>query len=192
VRKSRSPLRGGGQDNRSHGDDQSYDLGDEEDPIGPVAAEMKGHGALLRRSGFQVSTAGRLLSRSYPPSFAGRRSAALIHSDVRLFFARAPNHSCRSLTHQSSWPPGDHVAHLGDLGVLDLSGTTDEEIRPILEVGGMQAGKISGWFSPRSGSTRATRVRAQEHPEADLHFLNLVRGVAIMGDDFGLLARSSG
>ena len=122
MRKSRSPLRGGGQDNRSHGDDQSYDLGDEEDPIGPVAAEMKGHGALLRRSGFQVSTAGRLLSRSYPPSFAGRRSAALIHSDVRLFFARAPNHSCRSLTHQSSWPPGDHVAHLGDLGVHDLSG----------------------------------------------------------------------
>jgi hypothetical protein len=69
VRKSRSPLRGGGQDNRSHGDDQSYDVGDEEDPIGPVAAEMKGHGALLRRSGFQVSTAGRLLSRSYPPFF---------------------------------------------------------------------------------------------------------------------------
>ena len=58
MRKSRSPLRGGGQDNRSHGDDQSYDLGDEEDPIGPVAAEMKGHGALLRRSGLQVSTAG--------------------------------------------------------------------------------------------------------------------------------------
>ena len=27
-------------------------------------------------------------------------------------------------------------------------GTTDEEIRPILEAGGMQAGKISGWFLP--------------------------------------------
>jgi hypothetical protein len=41
---------GGGQDNRSHGEDQSYDRADEEDPIGPVAAEMKGHGALFRRS----------------------------------------------------------------------------------------------------------------------------------------------
>ena len=71
-------------------------------------------------------------------------------------------------------------------------GTTDEEIRPILEVGGMQAGKDFWLVFSRSGSSRATRVRAQEHPEADLHFLNLVRGVAIMGDDFGLLARSSG
>jgi UDP-N-acetyl-D-glucosamine dehydrogenase len=36
------------------------------------------------------------------------------------------------------------------LVILDSTtypGTTDEEIRPILEVGGMQAGKISGGFA---------------------------------------------
>jgi len=31
----------------------------------------------------------------------------------------------------------------------------------------MQAGKDFWLVSPRSGSTRATRVRAQEHPEGD-------------------------
>ena len=80
MRKSRSPLRGDGQDNRSHGDDQSYDLGDEEDPIGPVAAEMKGHGALLRRSKGSKCRRRAAAVTQLSAFFAERRSAALIHS----------------------------------------------------------------------------------------------------------------
>jgi hypothetical protein len=41
---------------------------------------------------------------------AGRRSTALTHRWRPSAPRTRPNHSRRSLTHQSSWPPGDHVA----------------------------------------------------------------------------------
>ena len=55
----------------------------------------------------------------------------------------------------------------GTLVILESTtypGTTDEEIRPILEAGGMRAGGISGWFFRRSGSILVTGSSARRTP----------------------------
>ena len=44
-------------------------------------------------------------------------------------------------------------------------GTTDEEIRPILEAGGMAAGRTSGWSFAGADRPRQPVLRAQEHAE---------------------------
>jgi hypothetical protein len=77
---------------------------------GPLpTGDLQGYGTTECRSGEFTQVEG--YSRR-------RRSAALIHFCRPSGPRTRPNHSRRSRTHQSSVPPGDHVADSTDIGGL--------------------------------------------------------------------------
>jgi hypothetical protein len=76
-------------------------------PRNPRGSFIPCEQASCRTSGLRLLT-----TRGWAP-LAGRRLLALIHRCLPSLPRTRPNHSRRgrrSLTHQSSWPPGDQVA----------------------------------------------------------------------------------
>jgi hypothetical protein len=102
---------------------------------------------------------------------AGRRSAAFTHRWRPLAPRTRPNHSCRSFTHQSSWPASDHVAASTWMGgSTTLRSASANRLGPVpargqrLPFDAVPLGGLQSWDVPAGGLASSGRSLFRRGP----------------------------